>query len=89
MKLRKNYTLSEDVCNILAILKQYENDSISNIIEKAVKKYVKSTKMSPLFLLLKSDPSISFMSKKENEELVKKLDKLTEEDLQHGFTIEI
>jgi len=89
MKLRKNLTISPDVWSTLEILRRIQGISISDIIEKSVKSYVKTEKINPLYIRMMTDPNVKFMSKKENDEITTILDRMTEDDLKPGGELEL
>lgn len=89
MKLRKNLTISPDIWATLETLRRIQGKSISDIIETSVRSYVKTEKISSLYLKIMTDPDIKVMSQKESDEITAILDKMTEEDLRPGGEIEI
>lgn len=89
MKLRKNLTISPDIWATLETLKRIQGKSISDIIEVSVRSYVKTEKINPIYIKMMTDPSIKYMSKKENDEITAILDNMTEDDLRPGGELEI
>lgn len=72
--------MSNETWLILKELKKISDRSISEIIEEAVKEYLERHKINSLyFKLMASAPPCD---DKENEELTKILDSLTEEDME-------
>ena len=72
--------MSNEIWSILKELKRISDKSISEIIEEAVKEYIERHKIDSLYLRLMA--SVPPCDEKENEELTKLLDSLTEEDLE-------
>lgn len=79
-KKRHNLTLSPEIWTILSELKKINGKSICEIIEDAVKKMVKHEKINPVYFKIMS--STPYCDNKENIELTKVLDEMTEHDLE-------
>jgi hypothetical protein len=78
-KTRHNITLSPKVWRILKELKRVQGLSISEILEAAILKTVKDENYNPAYFKIMANAQPC--DEKENEELTKILDGLSEEDL--------
>ena len=79
-KTRRNITMNNETWTVLNELKKVLDKSISEIVEEAVLEYLKKHKFNSLYFKLMT--AVSPCDEKENEELTKILDNLTEKDLE-------
>jgi hypothetical protein len=86
-KGRHNLTISPDIWSILSELKKIRNQSIGEIIEDAVKKLIKDEKLNTTYFKIMR--SAQFCDPKENEEITRILDNLTEDDLEISSEYEL
>jgi len=80
MKERHNLTLSKETWELLRKVKEIEGKSISSILEESFLMYLKKKNYNPVYfkIMLTTPPCDS----KEEEELTKILDNLSDEDLE-------
>ncbi len=86
-KQRHNLTFSPEIWNILTELKRVQGKSISQVIEEAVKSHIKSKGYNGAYFKMMADSE--YCDDRENEELTKVLDSLTELDLEISAEYEI
>jgi len=77
-KSRHNITMSDKTWTILNELKKVLNKSASEILEEAVNEYLEKHRFNSLYFKLMA--TVPLCDEKENEELTKALDSLSEED---------
>ena len=82
MKERHNLTLSKETWELLRKVKEIEGKSISSILEESFLMYLKKKNYNPVYfkIMLTTPPCDS----KEEEELTKILDRLSDEDYVDG-----
>ena len=78
-KERHNITLSPKIWKALQTLKRLQGQSVSDILEEAVKELVKSKNYNSTYFKIMS--SVGPCDDKENEELSQLLDELKDNDL--------
>jgi len=79
-KERHNIMIDNQVWAALQELKRLKGKSMSFIMEKAVKNYLKSNKYNNLYFKLMN--TVPFCDNRENEEITEMLEQLTEENLE-------
>ena len=79
-KSRHSITISDPLWSVLKELKNVQNTSISSIIEKSVKNYIKDKKYNSVYFKIMG--SVSECDDDENLELSNILDSLTDEDME-------
>lgn len=87
MKKRHNITFSEETWDTLIKLKEIKGESISHIIEDAIKEYITSKGYNTVYFKIMAHPK--YLSEKENEEITQHLDNIDPEDLEIGEEYEI